>query len=237
MIQQRRRLVRARRFRTDFEEFARRSDNRLRLDWEDRHPCLDDATSSTNFDAHYVFSSAWAARHVARVRPTRHLDISSTLYFCGVVSAFVPVDFYDYRPTNLNLSDLHCARADLLELPFPDCSVASLSCLHVVEHIGLGRYGEPLDPTADLRAMRELERVIAPGGTLLLVVPVGSPRVIFNAHRIYSHAQVATAFPNLRLESFALVPDHPRVELIDNAGAELADAQEYGCGCFQFVRA
>ena len=236
LIQQRRHFVRARRFRADFLEFTRRTDRRFRVAWDERQPCLDDATGFTGFDAHYVFHTSWAARQVARVRPARHVDISSSLYFCGLVSAFVPVDFYDYRPAPLNLPGLNCARADVLALPFPDQSVASISCLHVVEHIGLGRYGEPLDPEGDLRAMRELARVLAPGGSLLFVVPVGQPRVVFNAHRIYAYAQVIAAFPGLRLENFALVPDFPRVEIIENAEPALADAQVYGCGCFHFTR-
>ncbi len=237
LIHQRRRLVRLRRFRRDFVTFAGTHDtSRLPLRWEDRHPCLDDATPFTNFDAHYIFHTAWAARSVARLRPAHHVDISSCLYFSGIVSAFVPVSFYDYRPVDLRLPGLETERADLLSLPFPNRSVASLSCLHVVEHIGLGRYGEPLDPEGDLRALRELERVLAPGGTLLLVVPVGRPRIVFNAHRIYAHAQITAALPSLQLAEFALVPDFPRIELIPDAPASLADSQEYGCGCFRFFR-
>jgi SAM-dependent methyltransferase len=236
-IRQRRRLVKLRRFRRQFDEFSQLHDSRrLALRWEDRHPCLDDATAGVDFDTHYVFHTAWAARCVARNRPERHVDISSSLYFSALVSAFVPVSSYDYRTMNLGLSGLECGQANLLALPFADRSIASLSCLHVIEHIGLGRYGEPLDPEGDLRALRELERVLAPGGSLLIAVPVGRSRIAFNAHRIYSHSQIVAALPTLRLEEFALVPDAPRAELILDAAPSLADAQHYGCGCFRFTR-
>ena len=79
--------------------------------------------------------------------------------------------------------------------------------MHVVEHIGLGRYGDPLDATGDLKAMKELARVVAPGGTLLLVCPVGRPRVVFNAHRIYSVEQISASFPEFALAEFALISD------------------------------
>ena len=165
------------------------------------------------------------------------MDISSTLAFCSIVSAFVPVKFYDYRPARLLLSDLTSERADLLALPFADRSIASLSCLHTVEHVGLGRYGDPLDPDGDLKAMAELTRVLAPGGDLLFVVPTGRPRLVFNAHRIYSFEQVRSAFSELTLHEFSLIPDAAQTRgMILNATKEEADRQNYGCGCYWFRR-
>ena len=141
------------------------------------------------------------------------------------------------RPADLRLDQLTSERVDLLALPFPDRSVQSLSCLHVVEHIGLGRYGDPLDPDGDLKAMRELQRVTAAGGSLLFVAPVGRPVIRFNAHRIYSFAQVMAGFPELRLQEFSLIPDDPSAgSLIKSAKPEMADRQNYGCGCFWFNR-
>ena len=149
------------------------SQPRLAVRWRDRAPCLRDRTESTGFDRHYVYHTAWAARIVRQVSPARHVDVSSSLFFCGIVSAFVPVDFYDYRPADLRLDGLTSGVGDLMRLPFVDGSVPSLSCMHTVEHIGLGRYGDPLDPSGDSKAIAELKRVLAPGGSLIFVVPVG----------------------------------------------------------------
>ena len=109
--------------------------------------------------------------------------------------------------------------------------------MHVVEHVGLGRYGDPLDPDGDLKAMAELKRVLAPGGNLLFVVPIGgAPKIMFNAHRIYSYQQVLDCFTGLELKEFALVPDNSADGgLIANATREMSDAQNYGCGCFLFA--
>jgi SAM-dependent methyltransferase len=225
------------RFLKDFRRFAALQDGRFDLRWRDRYPCLDGRTATTGFDRHYVYHTAWAARVLARTRPELHVDISSSLYFCSQVSAFVPVRFYDFRPPDLLLDNLQCERADVCALPFADGSIASLSCMHVVEHVGLGRYGDPLDPAGDLQAMAELRRVLAPEGDLLLVVPIGRPRIMYNAHRIYSYGQVLAAFSGLELHEFSLIPDGKWPGgLITHASPELADGQNYGCGCFWFRR-
>jgi SAM-dependent methyltransferase len=182
-----------------------------------------------------VYHPAWAARILSQTKPIEHIDISSLLHFCTLVSAFIAVRFYDYRPADLSLSNLVSEHADLTDLPFESDSVASISCIHTVEHIGLGRYGDTINPDGDLEAMRELERVLAPGGSLLFVVPIGKPKIVFNAHRIYSYAQITHCFSSLELLQFALIPDDPKAGgLQENASQEMADAQSYGCGCFWF---
>ena len=209
---------------------------RFSLRWWDRYPCLRDKTVVTGFDRHYVYHTAWAARILAEAMPERHMDISSSLYFCTMVSAFIPVRFFDYRRPELELEGLQCDAADLTALPFADKSVPSLSCMHVVEHVGLGRYGDPVDPDGDLKAMAELARVLAKGGNLLFVVPVGgAPVVMFNAHRIYTYDQIVCHFAPLELVEFALIPDQAQDGgLIRNATKIQSDAQRYGCGCFWF---
>jgi SAM-dependent methyltransferase len=224
-------------FRSEFKRFQQlsaRSSPRFCLAWSERQLFLDDRTTGTPFDRHYIYHPAWAARVLARTRPALHVDIASTLHFCAIVSAFVPVTFYDYRPADLRLSDLSSEFADLLALPFPSGSVESLSCMHTVEHVGLGRYGDPIDPNGDLKAIAELKRVLAPGGSLLFVIPVGRPRILFNAHRIYAYDQIMSYFADLELREFALVPDHGG--LVENATEALANAQTYGCGCFWFKK-
>jgi SAM-dependent methyltransferase len=220
-----------------FNALSRTRVARFPLRWQDRQPCLDDRTANTGFDRHYVYHTAWAARVLAKTRPAKHVDISSSLYFVTGASAFVPMEFYDFRPADLRLSNLESRFADLMALPFGDRAVSSLSCMHVVEHIGLGRYGDPLDPDGDLKAMRELQRVVAPSGSLLFVTPVGQPCIRFNAHRIYAYEQIRDAFSELRIEQFSLIPDSPSDGgLIEDADPATVSKQRYACGCFWFRR-
>ena len=221
-------------FKRDFTTFKKGNDGRFDVDWKNRFPCLNDKTTNTSFDAHYIYHPAWAARILRDTKPERHIDFSSTLHFSTIVSAFIPIEFFDFRPATLDLSGLLTRKADVTNLSFSDNSIKSLSCMHTVEHIGLGRYGDPIDPAGDLKAMNELQRVLANGGDLLFVVPVGHSMIVFNAHRIYSYDQIINYFKDLKLNQFSLVIDSG--EFIMNADPQLANQQNYGCGCFWFKK-
>jgi hypothetical protein len=207
---------------------------RFKIKISDFYPQIKDKTVKTNFDHHYVYHTSWAARKVLEINPEFHTDISSSLYFSGIVSAFIPIRFYDYRPANLKLSNLESESADLTKLNFENNSINSLSCMHTIEHIGLGRYGDQMDPNGDVKAVIELKRVLAENGSLLFVTPVGKPKIEFNAHRIYSFEMVMEMFEGLKLMEFSLITDSG--DFIENANPDIVREQKYGCGCFWFKK-
>lgn len=216
---------------------AKDSVPRFSLYKQDFLKCLDDNTSSTGFDGHYEYHQGWAARVLAETKPPKHIDISSRITFNVVTSAFIPIEFYDFRPANLIFDNLECRSIDLLDMHFDDESIESLSCMHTVEHIGLGRYGDNIDPEGDLKAISELKRVLKMGGNLLFVVPVGKPRIQYNAHRIYSYEMIMDYFKDLKLKDYTLIPDNVlKTGMIKNATKEITDKQKYGCGCFWFEK-
>ncbi|GAL92259.1 DUF268 domain-containing protein [Microcystis aeruginosa] len=220
-----------------FVDLSKQNQRGLDIDMGNLYPCLYDRKNTTEFDRHYIYHTAWAARIINELKPDIHYDISSSLYFCSIVSAFNKVKFYDFRPANLQLTNLTAESSNLLSLPFEANSISSLSCMHVVEHIGLGRYGDALDPDGDLKAISELKRVLGNEGSLLFVVPIGKPRIIFNAHRIYSYNQILDYFSDLYLNQFALIPDESKNGgLVENASKDVVDMQSYGCGCFWFIK-
>jgi SAM-dependent methyltransferase len=201
--------------------------------WRDAIPQLHDRTEATPFDAHYLFQDVWAARRIGERAPERHVDVGSRIDLVAFLTTITRVTFIDIRPLTAELENLETVAGDVLDLPFDDLSLDSVSCLHVAEHIGLGRYGDPLDPEGTAKAAAELERVLAPGGQLLFSVPVGRPRVCFNAHRIHRPAQVLAMFPELSLTEFAAVDDGGTFGHHDPK--ELNDAV-YACGLFRFTR-
>lgn len=199
------------------------------------YPLLRDRVASTPFDAHYFFQAAWISRLLVEARPRLHVDIGSSVQVNAVLSAWVDTVFLDYRPLPAKLSKLMCVAGTATHLPFADYSLSSVSCLHVIEHIGLGRYGDPLDPTGSRSALRELARVVMPGGKLYVSVPVGKERVCFNAHRVFAPQRIAGWLDQLRLESFSYVNDSG--EFVSSAQMREAETLEYGCGMFELVRA
>jgi len=221
-----------------FKRDLLRRDNRFKISFGQIFPCLLDKTGNQSFEPHYLYHPAWAAKIVKQINPQRHVDISSTLAFSTILSAFVPVEFYDYRPAKIILDNLKTGTADLLHLPFADNSLESLSCLHVLEHIGLGRYGDAIDSLGDTKAAKELARAVKPGGNLMVVVPIGKAKIEFNAHRIYSYEQLLAMFSeNMILKEFSLIPDNfTETGLIKNATSHEANQQNWGCGCYWFIK-
>lgn len=216
--------------------FRKFNDGRFRIIISKNSLKLDDKTKDTPFDAHYIYHPAWALRVLKKIKPREHIDISSTLYFPVMASAFFKVRYYDLRPAKVYLSNLKSEEANLMRLPFKDQSVESLSCMHTIEHIGLGRYGDQLDIKGDLKALNELKRVLKKKGNLLLVVPVGKPKIFFNAHRIYSYDQIIKEFEGFKLMELAMIPDDASNGMVINPSKRIVNAQRYACGCFWFKK-
>jgi len=225
-------------FMLDFINYKERSINNSAAvpTFEDIYPCLCDKTKTVSFDAHYIYHTAWAIRVLAETQPTLHHDVGSHLMFSTLCSAFIPIEHYDYRSVEIELEGLSVGHMDLLALSWGNDSINSLSCMHVVEHIGLGRYGDKINPAGDKKAMSELARVLAPGGQLLFVVPVGQPHIQFNAHRIYSYAHVLEGLSDLDLVEFSLISMLGTPRFIRFADPGLVKNEKYGCGCFLFSK-
>ncbi|HEX8994092.1 MAG TPA: DUF268 domain-containing protein [Candidatus Paceibacterota bacterium] len=164
------------------------------------HPRIFDKTSVTNVGVVYFYQDTWCARKVFDARPGHHYDIGSKVELVGILSQFTPTTMIDIRPINLSLEGLAFVAGNILSLPFTDESVHSLSSICVIEHIGLGRYGDALDPIGSEKAARELVRVIAPNGNLYISLHVDRENAVhFNAHRTFTRDYALEMFAPLEL--------------------------------------
>lgn len=196
------------------------------------YPQLHDRTKHTAIDSHYFYTNGWAMRRIVTQMPAQHVDIGSETMFVNLLSAVLPVTFVDYRPLEDRMEGLTNRSGDILNLPFDDGTIESLSCLHVAEHIGLGRYGDPLNPDGTRQACAELLRVLATGRNLYFALPVGKPRVCFNAHRIHTPETIIEYFSELELVELSGVHDDGR--FVERVGLDEFCESEYACGMFWF---
>ena len=186
---------------------------------------------------HYFFQDIWAAEKVFIQKPGLHIDIASRIDgFVAHILPFCKVEYVDIRKMDSTLSNLVFREGSILQLPYPDNSVKSLSCLHVIEHIGLGRYGDPIDPEGYVKAAAELVRVLAPGGHLYFGTPIGEEKLYFDAHRVFAVETILHLFKGLVLEEFSLINDKAR-EIFPNASYSDGNNCKYGCGLFAFTKA
>jgi SAM-dependent methyltransferase len=198
----------------------------------DAYPIFNEAVGMTGYDPHYIYQAVWAMNKIIEDKPVRHVDIASDHRFVTLLSTQIPTTFLDYRPLNVKLPGLTPVAGDILDLPFEANSILSLSCLHVVEHIGLGRYGEPIDPFGTKKACHELSRILAPGGSFYFSIPVGRERVCFNAQRIHAVETILEYFKPLQLIEFSVVDDDRC--FIENAEIARFKNTDYACGMFWF---
>lgn len=158
-------------------------------------PCLFDNINHTPLEPTYFFQDSWAAKHIYDLKPIHHYDIGSSAKTIGILSQFTPITMIDIRPIELELPNLFFKEGSILDLPFEDNSIETLSSLCVVEHIGLGRYGDPIDPFGSEKAIKELTRVLKCGGIILFSVPIDyENKIYFNAHRAFTRDYILELF-------------------------------------------
>ncbi len=202
---------------------------------KDTYPCLFDNIQKLSPGGHYFYQDIWAFKKIYESGVGLHVDVGSRADFVGFLTAVTNVEFVDIRPLDVPyLQNFKNIQGSILDMPYEDGSLMSLSCLHVAEHIGLGRYGDPLDPLGTRKAATELSRCLGVGGNLYIGIPVGRPRLCFNAHRIHSPEQVVDYFHGLKLVEFNLIND--RKCYTENADFRTAARAKYACGLFQFTK-
>lgn len=166
----------------------------------DSFPCIYDRTANTEIDATYFYQDCWCAKKIFENKPEHHVDVASKVEMVGIISQFVPTTFIDIRPIDLPLAGLEFKKGNATELPFTDESVESLSSICVIEHIGLGRYGDPVDPNGSEKAIEEFKRILTKGGDLYLTVPIDKEnKIYFNAHRAFSREYILRLLEPLKL--------------------------------------
>jgi len=218
-------------FFNDYRKYKKLSANKhFSLQTKDLYPRIYDKTFVTPLDPVYFYQNAWCAKKIFEAKPTHHYDVGSSAEFIGIVSQFVPTTMVDIRPLPVSLPSLFFKEGSILKLPFADKSLSSLSSICVIEHIGLGRYGDTLDSYGSEKACFELIRVLSYNGSLYISVPINiSNKIYFNAHRAFTREYVLSLFSALTLVE--------EQYLYGNTLSEMYDSTKgFGTGLYHFKK-
>lgn len=207
-----------------------------KVDFAEIFPCMSDRSVATQTGGReYFFQDVWALRRLGENCPAEHHDFGSRIDgFVGQATVLTKVVYWDIRVPTFNLPRLEMRAGDLCKIPVSDQTLHSVSCLHTVEHVGLGRYGDELNPLGTERAISELQRIVAPGGMLLFSMPVGVESTQFNGYRRWPPKRPIGLFNELELLSFSCI--NADDQFLENVSPDVMNQSKAGCGLYHFRR-
>ncbi len=206
-------------------------------------PILDEKfTDSGTASGHYFHQDLLIARKLFQRQPVKHVDVGSRVDgFVAHVATFREIEVFDIRTPPTPVTNIIFRQCDFmapLEKQWYEYS-DSVSCLHALEHFGLGRYGDPIDIDGHLHGFNNLDKVLQKGGILYLSIPIGTPqRIDFNGHRVFAiNTILEMAKDNFELIEFSYVDD--KGDLHENVTLDLQSLSNdcncyFGCGLFEF---
>lgn len=208
------------------------------------YPCLrEHGKQSGTASGQYFHQDLLVARRVHENSPERHVDVGSRVDgFVAHVASFREIEVMDIREQTATVPNIRFIRADLMGDLDPSlvgyCD--SLSCLHALEHFGLGRYGDPIRYDGHIAGLANLRRIVKQGGKLYISVPVGPQRIEFNAHRVFAVRHLLDLIePHFCIDHFSFIDEagelHEDVELAPEEVRRNFGCR-YGCGILETTK-
>lgn len=207
------------------------------------YPCYEDKKDNAGeLMLHYFFQDLYVAQQIYKNQPLRHIDIGSRVDgFVAHVASYREIEVFDIRPLEVSIPNVKFTQADLMNLDEKNRECTdSISCLHALEHFGLGRYGDPICFEGYLTGFNNIASLLKKGGTLYFSVPMGEQRIEFHAHRVFSLKHLLhLVSEHYSIDSFSYVNDNnsffENINLSDLSDKEIEN--NLGChfGCAIFV--
>ena len=211
------------------------------------YPILTDRFENAGLiDNHYFLQDIYVANKILSNNTTEHIDLGSSLNFLGHLLSsdkIEKVTMLDVRPLSIKINKLDFIQTDATNLKeIKDASIKSISSLHALEHFGLGRYGDPIDPLSCFKAMNSMKRVLAPNGLLYISIPISTTdEVWFNGLRKFSPITIINQFKELELLEFSIIHDFKVYTYNDKNISAMLEKNEISidssdCGIFIFKK-
>lgn len=216
--------------------------NRKNFEINDKQlwPILTEKYEEAGLVHNYFLQDLWAAKKILKNSPEAHFDIGSRLdgFIAHLLSAGILVKMIDIRPFPAQIEGLETIVDDATELKnIEDESIDSFSALCSLEHFGLGRYGDPIDPEACFKCFESIQKKIKNGGSLYLSVPIGKEKVEFNAHRVFYASTIIDCFDQMEMLEYSCAAEKT---IEKNVPIHKYDKDphngEYRYGLFEFVK-
>lgn len=209
-------------------------------------PCLHDRyEEGGTTKSEYFWQDLLVARAIHAAKPVKHVDIGSRVDgFVAHVASFREIEVLDVRPITTTVPGVVFSKADLMNpstLPIAAGGYCdSLSCLHALEHFGLGRYGDPINPQGYQQGIANMAKLLRPSGTFYLSTPIGQQRVEFNANWVFDPRTIMRCAEKsgLTLTKLTLITpgNGPQESAFDDAVLSELAAQRYQLGVFIFIK-
>jgi hypothetical protein len=228
------------RYIADYRRFKAAADGETRAILRASHPIIGEGGSQRAQLGHYFWQDLLVAQKIIAANPARHVDVGSRLDgFVAHLAATRNVDVFDIRPAEIAIPNVTFTACDMMNpLPAALCSCTdSLSCLHALEHFGLGRYGDPIDPNGHLKGLKNLAAMLKKNGTLYLSVPLGKPGIEFNAHRIFSWKQLQTIVSrDFTISELTVIDEHDRTVTQQDPSDYPSERHTYACAILTLIK-
>ncbi|MFY0607746.1 MAG: DUF268 domain-containing protein [Cyclobacteriaceae bacterium] len=197
--------------------------------------------TSGRLSGHYFHQDLLVAQKIFDNCPKRHVDIGSrTDGFVAHVASFREIEVIDIRETLDEISNIKFVQADFMS---PESGLKdytdSVSCLHVIEHFGLGRYGDPIDLNGHWKGLDNIFKLLKKGGKFYFSTPIGPEKIHFNAHRVFNLRTLVDYFSKAySIDSFSYVDDAGILfkDIDFNQGLEGNFGCNFGCAIFELTK-
>lgn len=200
-------------FMHDYFKFRKKYSGKLEL-----LPCLHDRyDSGGNVHSEYFWVDLYVAQKIYNASPMCHADVGSRVDgFVAHIASFRKIEVFDVRDIECKIPNVTFTQRNLIcKESCHDNHCDSLSCLHALEHFGLGRYGDQLDPDGYITGFKNMSAMLQKGGLFYLAVPIGEERIEFNGQHVFSPFTILKFASSNSLEviEFASVSDGAGVSL------------------------
>jgi len=206
-------------------------------------PCLHDryeegGTTKTE----YFWQDLYVAQKIYHSCPEKHVDVGSRMDgFVAHVASFRPIEVFDIRRVESAIPNVTFTQADLTKpLPYLQEYCDSLSCLHALEHFGLGRYGDSIDSDGYKSGLCSMAGLLKNAGLFYLATPIGKPQIFFNAHRVFDPRELRVFVEELGFELVDFAWFGSEKKIINSSNVDLdfdvLAGEEYSLGIFTFIK-